>query len=68
MRQIIAVEAKSSARGSDLYMVLGCSDTAVFNAIGHRRGRPFRPHGQRPLLLALADTLAFQFGFHIAHQ
>jgi hypothetical protein len=28
-----------------LYMVLGCSDTAVFNAIGHRRGRPFRPHG-----------------------
>ena len=37
MQWVSAFAAKPSARGSDLYMLLGCSDTAVFNAMRPRR-------------------------------
>jgi hypothetical protein len=35
MRYIIAVKAKPPARGSDLYMLFGCHDTAAFDATCH---------------------------------
>jgi hypothetical protein len=66
IRYINAVKAKPSARGGDLYMLLDGPDTAVFDPSRPRPGRHFQAH--HPSLLTLANMLAFQFRFHIAHQ